>query len=65
MKRATYWPQAVLILAFNCGALLGWSAVAVSVNWDIALPLYAGGLAELWCTTVSMPTTGTCIASNQ
>ncbi|PCH41299.1 4-hydroxybenzoate polyprenyl transferase [Wolfiporia cocos MD-104 SS10] len=43
MKRITYWPQAVLGLAFNWGALLGWSAVADSVNWSVALPLYAGG----------------------
>ncbi len=27
MKRVTYWPQAVLGLAFNWGALVGWSAV--------------------------------------
>ena len=32
-------------LAFNWGALLGWSAVAGSVNWAICLPLYAGGVA--------------------
>ncbi|KAL5488268.1 COQ2 [Sanghuangporus weigelae] len=44
MKRVTYWPQAVLGLAFNWGALLGWSAVAGSVDWSIALPLYAGGI---------------------
>ena len=31
-------------LAFNWGALVGWSAVAGSVNWGIALPLYAGGI---------------------
>ena len=31
-------------LAFNWGALLGWSAVAGSVDWRIALPLYAGGI---------------------
>lgn len=31
-------------LAFNWGALLGWSAVAGSVNWEVALPLYAGGV---------------------
>jgi 4-hydroxybenzoate polyprenyltransferase len=30
-------------LAFNWGALLGWSAVAGAVDWQIALPLYAGG----------------------
>jgi 4-hydroxybenzoate polyprenyltransferase len=26
MKRITYWPQAVLGLAFNWGALVGWTA---------------------------------------
>ena len=31
-------------LAFNWGALLGWSAVAQNVNWTVALPLYAGGI---------------------
>ena len=30
MKRVTYWPQFVLGLTFNWGALLGWSAVHVS-----------------------------------
>ncbi|KIJ70235.1 hypothetical protein HYDPIDRAFT_79081 [Hydnomerulius pinastri MD-312] len=44
MKRITYWPQAVLGLAFNWGALLGWSAVAGAVNWSVCLPLYAGGI---------------------
>ncbi|KAI0265167.1 4-hydroxybenzoate polyprenyl transferase [Gloeopeniophorella convolvens] len=46
MKRVTYWPQAVLGLAFNWGALLGWSAVAGAVHWPVAAPLYAGGV--LW-----------------
>lgn len=31
-------------LAFNWGALLGWSAVAGSVDWSVCLPLYAGGI---------------------
>lgn len=44
MKRITYWPQAVLGLAFNWGALLGWSAVSGSVNWEVCLPLYLGGV---------------------
>ncbi|KNZ73832.1 Para-hydroxybenzoate--polyprenyltransferase, mitochondrial [Termitomyces sp. J132] len=44
MKRVTHWPQAVLGLAFNWGALLGWSAVAGAVNWAVCLPLYAGGV---------------------
>ncbi|KAJ9122111.1 hypothetical protein QFC24_004338 [Naganishia onofrii] len=47
MKRITYYPQFVLGLAFNWGALLGWSAVAGSVDWSVAAPLYAGGIA--WC----------------
>ncbi|GHJ84338.1 hypothetical protein NliqN6_0740 [Naganishia liquefaciens] len=47
MKRITYYPQFVLGLAFNWGALLGWSAVAGSVDWSVAGPLYAGGIA--WC----------------
>jgi len=45
MKRLTYWPQAVLGLAFNWGALMGWAAVKGS----LALPpllLYAGSV--LW-----------------
>ncbi|KIM90973.1 hypothetical protein PILCRDRAFT_157725 [Piloderma croceum F 1598] len=44
MKRITHWPQAVLGLAFNWGALLGWSAVAGEVNWQVCVPLYAGGV---------------------
>lgn len=31
-------------LAFNWGALLGWSAVAGAVDWRVCLPLYAGGV---------------------
>jgi 4-hydroxybenzoate polyprenyltransferase len=42
MKRITYWPQAVLGLTFNWGALLGWAAVrgdlAAAAFW-----LYAAG----------------------
>ncbi|MEO5335818.1 MAG: 4-hydroxybenzoate octaprenyltransferase [Magnetospirillum sp. WYHS-4] len=43
MKRVTYWPQAVLGLAFNWGALLGWAAVRGELDWP-ALALYAGGI---------------------
>jgi 4-hydroxybenzoate polyprenyltransferase len=42
-KRVTDWPQAVLGLTFNWGALLGWTAV----RGDLALPallLYAAGV---------------------
>lgn len=44
MKRITYWPQAVLGLAFNWGALVGWSAVTGELAWP-ALLLYLGGIA--------------------
>ncbi|WVN85824.1 4-hydroxybenzoate polyprenyl transferase [Cryptococcus depauperatus CBS 7841] len=47
MKRITYFPHIVLGFAFNWGALLGWSAVAGSVDWTIAGPMYLGGVA--WC----------------
>ena len=44
MKRVTFWPQFVLGLTFNWGALLGWAAV----RGDLAAPaiaLYAAGVA--------------------
>lgn len=44
MKRVTYWPQAVLGLAFNCGALVGWSAVTGALAAPPLL-LYLGGIA--------------------
>lgn len=44
MKRITYWPQFVLGMAFNWGALLGWSATQGSVLWSACLPLYAAGV---------------------
>jgi 4-hydroxybenzoate polyprenyltransferase len=44
MKRITYWPQAVLGLAFNWGALVGWTAVHGSLSLAPLL-LYAGGIA--------------------
>ncbi|KAF9353736.1 Para-hydroxybenzoate--polyprenyltransferase, mitochondrial precursor (PHB:polyprenyltransferase) [Mortierella sp. AD094] len=44
MKRITYWPQVVLGLAFNWGALLGSSAMLGTANWQVALPLYASGV---------------------
>ncbi|XP_028824007.1 4-hydroxybenzoate polyprenyltransferase, mitochondrial [Denticeps clupeoides] len=44
MKRVTYWPQLVLGLTFNWGALLGWSAVMGSCDWSICLPLYFSGV---------------------
>jgi 4-hydroxybenzoate polyprenyltransferase len=43
MKRVTHWPQFVLGLAFNWGALVGWSATQGSVSLAPVL-LYAGGI---------------------
>ncbi len=51
MKRITYWPQAVLGLTFNWGAMLGW----VVVNGSLApapLLLYAGAI----CWTIGYDT---------
>jgi 4-hydroxybenzoate polyprenyltransferase len=44
MKRITHWPQFVLGLAFNWGALIGWSATHASLS-PAALALYAGGIS--------------------
>jgi 4-hydroxybenzoate polyprenyltransferase len=45
MKRITYWPQAVLGLAFSWGALMGWAASFGTIGAP-ALVLYAA--AVLW-----------------
>lgn len=45
MKRLTHWPQFVLGLAFNWGALMGWAAVLGDLELAPAL-LYVGGI--LW-----------------
>jgi 4-hydroxybenzoate polyprenyltransferase len=44
VKRFSYWPQAVLGLAFNWGALLGWPAALGRLDWP-AIVLYAGAVA--------------------
>jgi 4-hydroxybenzoate polyprenyltransferase len=44
MKRFTYWPQVVLGLAFNWGALVGYAVVTGTLSWA-TLALYAGGVA--------------------
>jgi 4-hydroxybenzoate polyprenyltransferase len=44
-KRVTWWPQLVLGLAFNWGALLGWAAVAGTSDWAVTGPLYAAGVS--------------------
>lgn len=51
MKRITYWPQAVLGLAFNWGALVGWSAIHGALSLAPLL-LYAGGI----CWTLAYDT---------
>ena len=43
-KRVTDWPQAVLGLTFNWGALVGWAAVRGDLGWP-AMALYAAGIA--------------------
>merc|ERR1719318_778041 len=45
MKRFTYYPQFVLGLTFNWGALLGWSAVNGTCDWNVCLPLYLAGIS--------------------
>jgi len=48
MKRVTYWPQLMLGLTFNWGALAGWSAVAggmTNPDWTSVLPLYLAGVS--------------------
>jgi 4-hydroxybenzoate polyprenyltransferase len=44
-KRVTYWPQIVLGVAFNWGALVGWAAVRGTIEAP-AILLYAAGI--LW-----------------
>jgi 4-hydroxybenzoate polyprenyltransferase len=44
MKRVTYWPQAVLGLAFSWGALMGFAAILARID-AAALWLYAGSIA--------------------
>jgi 4-hydroxybenzoate polyprenyltransferase len=44
-KRVTFWPQFVLGIAFNWGALVGWAAVQGRIETP-ALLLYAAGI--LW-----------------
>jgi 4-hydroxybenzoate polyprenyltransferase len=44
MKRFTYWPQVFLGLAFNWGALVGWSSIHAGLSWPPLL-LYLGGIA--------------------
>ena len=43
MKRITYWPQAMLGLVFNWGALMGYAAVRGPLDWSPVI-LYAGAV---------------------
>jgi 4-hydroxybenzoate polyprenyltransferase len=43
-KRFTWWPQVFLGIAFNWGALLGWTAHAGSLGWP-AVALYLAGIS--------------------
>lgn len=42
-KRFTYWPQFILGLTFNWGALMGWAAITEQIN-STCLILYAVGI---------------------
>lgn len=44
MKRLTSWPQVVLGLAFNWGALIGYATVTHTLSWA-TVALYFGGVA--------------------
>lgn len=44
MKRITDWPQFVLGMTFNWGALLGYTAVKGELMLSACLPLYAAGV---------------------
>ena len=52
MKRITYWPQAVLGLAFNWGALLGWAAVRGDLTATVGILYMAGSLWTLGYDTI-------------
>ena len=44
MKRVTHWPQLVLGLCFNWGALVGYTANTALLDPAATLPLYAAGI---------------------
>jgi 4-hydroxybenzoate polyprenyltransferase len=44
MKRFTFWPQVVLGLAFNWGALVGYASLTGRLSWA-TVALYFGGVA--------------------
>jgi 4-hydroxybenzoate polyprenyltransferase len=44
-KRFFPYPQFVLGLTFNWGAIMGWAAVHGSIDWSVVAPLYGSGIA--------------------
>jgi 4-hydroxybenzoate polyprenyltransferase len=52
MKRFTFWPQAWLGLAFNWGALFGWTAATGSLAWPPAILYLAGIIWTLGYDTI-------------
>jgi len=44
MKRIFDYPQLVLGLCFNWGAIMGWAAVHGSIDYNVILPLYLSGV---------------------
>jgi len=51
-KRVTDWPQAVLGLTFNWGALMGFAAVTAGIGWPAILAYVAGFFWTLGYDTV-------------
>jgi 4-hydroxybenzoate polyprenyltransferase len=51
-KRFTWWPQVFLGLAFNWGALLGWTAIAGSLQWPAVVLYFAGISWTLFYDTI-------------
>jgi 4-hydroxybenzoate polyprenyltransferase len=52
MKRVIAYPQAVLAVCFNWGALLGAASIAGAIDWRVYIPLYMGA----GCWTVEYDT---------
>ena len=44
MKRYTNWPQLVLGMTFNWGALMGYAATHGCLDYNVVMPLYASGV---------------------
>ncbi|MCB9946626.1 MAG: 4-hydroxybenzoate octaprenyltransferase [Rhodospirillaceae bacterium] len=52
MKRVTWWPQAVLGITFNWGALVGWVAVTGRLDWAPVVLYLSGALWTIGYDTV-------------